>query len=363
MSSIQKKIRDLTRLVKKQEKNGSKPSAEVLLKIEELTKNHANNLSAAKEKKFADKYHMVKFFERKKIVRRVIALDAKLQTDLTTKETKSVSEERERLIQDLTYVLYYPRDMKYIALLPGKNYNGSKPADIDEKSKHIADKARALAIERRQEDLDAGNQDKVEHAIAVGKGEASAAADKSSGGQSKKANKRKHDEEDDNNDTIVDNDDLDLSNREINKQLKANKKQKQKQRSEGAHDATDAQAKADTYAGTGARSAKGSPAGPGESATAPPGSAEDGKGGQEDDAADMDDFFLEEGGHADSVNAHHNPKHRNQDAIAIGNIKSFRNKNSNKSRPVHIPDDGSLTKQELRLRKWQAKVRMNNKLR
>lgn len=68
------------------------------------------------QKKYAQRYHKVKFFERRKVERKLGQVRRSLQHDMTPELRRRESE----LIDDLDYIKYYPRDKKYISLFGGR---------------------------------------------------------------------------------------------------------------------------------------------------------------------------------------------------------------------------------------------------
>lgn len=80
------------------------------------------------EKKYATKYHKVKFFERRKIDRKLA--QARREKD---------AELEEKLLRDLDYVKFYPKGKKYISLFVER--------DEDPKTPRLREKMRALALE------------------------------------------------------------------------------------------------------------------------------------------------------------------------------------------------------------------------
>lgn len=119
-NKIKRKIRDIERLLQK--KKDVLPDTVLIEKeraLEALRLELHNAEQRVKIQNNAKKYHMVRFFERKKALRRY---------------TKSVKEGdadavRERSI-DLCYVVNFPKTEKYIALYPSEE---SESRDTDDK--------------------------------------------------------------------------------------------------------------------------------------------------------------------------------------------------------------------------------------
>ena len=158
---MQKKIRDVERLIRKRGE-----TEELLAKLAEFKSTKKANEMSLIEKKHAEKYHMVKFFERKKLVRKIMSLDSKIAAEESKKAKAKLGLEREKLIDDLCYVLYYPKSMKYVAIFANNNEDDNQLAAPDTRS----EQARTLARTARDEDIASGAQDKVIYAIEVGQG-------------------------------------------------------------------------------------------------------------------------------------------------------------------------------------------------
>lgn len=199
MKSNQKKIRDLQRILKKlqQSSNGSSNAnegdvsvkiSEIEAKIRELESMKENNIQKEIKRKHESKYHMVKFFERKKITRKIHKIINRLrkceeESNETSKE--QLLRQQSQLEDDLTYIMYYPPQMKYVALFASserqvlRESGEGGDANLDEsdeetlthgqlsKSQKLMEKARDLARKARSDDIARNNKDRVQHAIEV----------------------------------------------------------------------------------------------------------------------------------------------------------------------------------------------------
>lgn len=127
-AGIKKKIRDITRLLNKDIPADVKIANERALKTLKLELEKVQD--DQKMKKLSQRYHKVRFFEKKKAVRfykkafkKVNELENKVSTiendDEKKKAKKELKKERrvlEHCKVDLAYILNFPRDMKYISL-------------------------------------------------------------------------------------------------------------------------------------------------------------------------------------------------------------------------------------------------------
>lgn len=199
MKSNQKKIRDLQRILKKLQQSSATSSdtnegdvrvkiSEIEAKIRELESMKENNIQKEIKRKHESKYHMVKFFERKKITRMIHKIINRLrkceeESNQTSKE--QLLRQQSQLEDDLTYIMYYPPQMKYVALFASserqvlRESGEGGDANLDEsdeesqshgqrsKSQKLMEKARDLARKARSDDIARNNKDRVQHAIEV----------------------------------------------------------------------------------------------------------------------------------------------------------------------------------------------------
>lgn len=139
-AKLKKKKRDIERLLKK-------VNLQADLKLEKQKALQAINiqLQTAQVKqtsqKYSKKYHMVRFFEKKKALRKYNQikkeydlLNSKEETLTAKKELKKMKKKLNHAETDLLYVVNFPRDQKYISIYP-KNSDAD-----DEKSKKQAQK-------------------------------------------------------------------------------------------------------------------------------------------------------------------------------------------------------------------------------
>lgn len=136
-NKIKKRIRDLERLLTR--KRATLPDTIIIEKertLEALKHELENAKLRQTVKENAKKYHMVRFFERKKALRRY--KKAVKLTDNSDKESDAGRDLVEKTI-DLCYVVNFPKTEKYIALYPSneneeKLDKGSKKTQIRRKA-------------------------------------------------------------------------------------------------------------------------------------------------------------------------------------------------------------------------------------
>ncbi|KAJ2777148.1 18S rRNA maturation protein [Coemansia javaensis] len=114
LSACKKQVRGLTRLLQR-EGLASTARVELERRLKALTILQTQMSSAQKDRANATRYHGVKFFERKKVLRRLAQVERLLAADEGARE---LAEERRTLLVDLNYTTYYPNEHKYISLFP-----------------------------------------------------------------------------------------------------------------------------------------------------------------------------------------------------------------------------------------------------
>ncbi|CCK72394.1 Efg1p KNAG_0K00260 [Huiozyma naganishii CBS 8797] len=123
-NKIKKRIRDLERLLSK--KRDMLPDTVIIEKertLQALYVELENVELKQKAKKIAAKYHMVRFFERKKALRRYKQAVKEFEEDPEKKKLKKQMQQREI---DLCYVVNFPKVEKYLALYASE---GDEPTD------------------------------------------------------------------------------------------------------------------------------------------------------------------------------------------------------------------------------------------
>jgi len=165
MPSILKRIRDLERVLKKKAGDEHAEARGVLEgKLAEMRSLKERNELQEKEKKLSTKYHMIKFVERKKITRKIRVVDTKLKGNMNDNDRARLEESRLSLEGDLTYVMYYPKGKKYIALF-ADNDDEKNTKKASGSTAH--EEARSEAMKARTEAKENNDTDKVQHAINV----------------------------------------------------------------------------------------------------------------------------------------------------------------------------------------------------
>lgn len=148
-SKIRKKMRDIERLLKK-----DTLPAHVRIENERALKalgvELQNTQLNLKAKQNAKKYHMVRFFEKKKAVRKLKQARKALEDAASTEVRKDIKKARKVVRHseiDIVYVVLFPKTEKYISLYPNP-----KEDDKEELSKNPkAKKGMQMTEERKRE--------------------------------------------------------------------------------------------------------------------------------------------------------------------------------------------------------------------
>lgn len=158
MAPIQKAIRDLERCIRK--KVGKGESTEILdKKLALLYDDKTISDQIQKEKRNSAKYHMIKFVERQKLVRKIRSLDQQIAAADDSADNSKLNASRDELMEKLAYVLYYPKELKYVALF------AETEGDTVGKNEKLRLRAHILAVQQWKDDKVAGAQDRVMRVI------------------------------------------------------------------------------------------------------------------------------------------------------------------------------------------------------
>lgn len=132
----------------------------ILLKIISLQTAREDVKRNMRIRRNAIKYHMVKFLERKKVTRMIRSVDGKLKgtqhsVGLADEDIHQLVKMREQLLEDLAYIMYYPKEMKYVSLFPSKGHDedDEPPSRDGDRSTVTSAKARSIATKEWRDHL------------------------------------------------------------------------------------------------------------------------------------------------------------------------------------------------------------------
>ncbi|KAG9221312.1 hypothetical protein CCMSSC00406_0009423 [Pleurotus cornucopiae] len=118
VQKIKAALRQTRRLLAK-DKLAANVRVETERRLKSLEADLAQAELARKERALASKYHMVKFFEKQKVTRKLLQIKRKISSGNFDDDSKEVLERRlQDLRVDLNYILHYPKTKKYVSLFP-----------------------------------------------------------------------------------------------------------------------------------------------------------------------------------------------------------------------------------------------------
>ena len=273
---------------------------------------------------------MVKFMERKKLVRKLKKLSKE-----STMSKSDLEGKREQLLDDLTYVLYYPKHMKYLSLFGNDSTQAASSSTNTDQEVNRRNKARKLARANRQQDVANGGDDKVQHAVDVESQSSSSSSHKRK--LSDKAEMEREAYE------LVGNDDIGEDSDEFEP---VRPKPQKKKRDSPTTDAPIAAASKLPKVCTPVF--KASPTDPALSDN----DEEVDEAAEEAYREETDPFFLNAADESADLASSKRPP---QIKVNVGDLRRLRGTYDRTQRVDN--NDGSLSKQELRLLNWQLKVR------
>ncbi|KAG6423129.1 hypothetical protein SASPL_113515 [Salvia splendens] len=124
--TFKNQIRSIERMLRKDLPLEIKEAQEK--KLEELKRQHDIQNRLALERKIFLRYRRIKFFERRKIERRIRRLEKQQRALTGQAQEADISEQLSKLKEDLEYVKFFPKTEKYVSL-----YVGGDEAEIVEK--------------------------------------------------------------------------------------------------------------------------------------------------------------------------------------------------------------------------------------
>ena len=115
---LKRQLRGVKRLLARTDiQADAKGKADLELQVAELEAKIAENKQVAREKSLAVKYRKVKFFEKKKVSRKLNQIELKLKKcggDVSGR--KQLEQEKKRLKDLMTYIKFFPKNKKYVSL-------------------------------------------------------------------------------------------------------------------------------------------------------------------------------------------------------------------------------------------------------
>ena len=233
---------------------------------------------------------------------------------------KELKAKEQKYIEDLAYIMYYPRDLKYIGLFSNNDTNESQTPTSNNKVGTLQEKARQIALNARSKDLESGREDRVDHAIN------SVHSNVSKPSPSPKRNSISNSSDND--------------NRESKRQRPSSNFESEPEENIVENNNDDAPIKKERRI---ERSNT-------KVALTPPVLSPTLVSQNDKVDATLDPFFTED------IELE-KPSKAPQYKVSIGDLRNNSTKKNDRNRKTVIENDGTMTKQELRLLNWQVKVR------
>lgn len=120
--SLKNQIRSIERMLRKDLPPEVRDAQEK--KLEGLKKQQEIHSRLAVEKKIFLRDRKIKFFERRKIERRLRRLEKMQRTSSCPKQDAAIAEQLSKLKEDLEYVRFFPKTEKYVSLFSGGDDSG-----------------------------------------------------------------------------------------------------------------------------------------------------------------------------------------------------------------------------------------------
>lgn len=140
LTSLKNKIRGVERLLRKASSD-HKLKRSLESKLSDLQTSLAKHDKGAKERKYAVRYHKIRFFERIKLERRVKQIEGKADRGhaLSAEEQQQLKQHKE----NLQYVMHFPKGERYVSIVKGA-------ADPAAQAKLESERKRLKAMIRQQ---------------------------------------------------------------------------------------------------------------------------------------------------------------------------------------------------------------------
>ncbi|CAO2821487.1 unnamed protein product [Amaranthus hypochondriacus] len=138
-ASLKNQIRSTERLLRKELPPEIRLAQE--RKLDELKKQQDLHIRLAVERKIFLRDRKIKFFERRKIERRMRRLEKHLRSSSGQAQEKEISEQLAQLKEDLEYVRFFPKTEKYVSL-----FCGDDDAEIVERRNRFREQIKANII-------------------------------------------------------------------------------------------------------------------------------------------------------------------------------------------------------------------------
>ncbi|OBZ90690.1 rRNA-processing protein EFG1 [Choanephora cucurbitarum] len=139
---IKKKVRDIKRMLNKSDKLPAQATTEAKRKLRALEFELGEKMIDEQERTKAAKYHKIKHFERKKVMRKLKQAKRALQENSDETKTAELQSKVDDVEIKLLYTTHFPKSLHYVSLFP--NSNEQDPTSSARREKMLNEIRKAL---------------------------------------------------------------------------------------------------------------------------------------------------------------------------------------------------------------------------
>jgi hypothetical protein len=111
------------------DENKKKQKIDFIHKLKDKLKDYKDAI------KFEARYKKVRFVERRKLERKLNHINKSIESEKDEEKLKELKKDKEKIVDDINYVKYYPRTYKYYSLFPNKDSDNKEMIKKREKMK------------------------------------------------------------------------------------------------------------------------------------------------------------------------------------------------------------------------------------
>ena len=111
------------------DENKKKQKIDFIHKLKDKLKDYKDAI------KFEARYKKVRFVERRKLERKLNHINKSIESEKDEEKLKVLKKDKEKIVDDINYVKYYPKTYKYYSLFPNKDSDNEEMIKKREKMK------------------------------------------------------------------------------------------------------------------------------------------------------------------------------------------------------------------------------------
>ena len=111
------------------DENKKKQKIDFIHKLKDKLKDYKDAI------KFEARYKKVRFVERRKLERKLNHINKSIENEKDEEKLKELKKDKEKIVDDINYVKYYPKTYKYYSLFPNKDSDNEEMIKKREKMK------------------------------------------------------------------------------------------------------------------------------------------------------------------------------------------------------------------------------------